>query len=186
MATPEPWLTTERLALRRLTDRDLAWLVALHGNAEVMRHLGGAQSPSAVQAFMKTRVLDYYAERPGLGIWMTLDRSTGLPVGLHLLNTIQGESLVQVGFILLRHAWGMGYATEMAVALLRHGFVDLELPMITGMAAPENVASQRVLEKIGLRRHGERSFPHPAYASAGPQAWFEREASEWLAERDTE
>ena len=52
-----------------------------------------------------------------------------------------------------------------------------------GMASLPNVASQRVLEKIGLERRGERSFPHPAYAAGGPLAWFEREADAWLAER---
>jgi hypothetical protein len=40
-----------------------------------------------------------------------------------------------------------------------------------------------VLQKIGLHRRGERSFPHPAYASQGPLAWFERDAQDWLTER---
>jgi ribosomal-protein-alanine N-acetyltransferase len=45
------------------------------------------------------------------------------------------------------------------------------------------VASQRVLEKIGLERRGERSFAHPAYAASSPLAWFEREREAWLTER---
>jgi RimJ/RimL family protein N-acetyltransferase len=71
----------------------------------------------------------------------------------------------------------------MALALLRYGFVELALPRIVGMTALDNRASQHVLLKIGLHRQGERAFPHPAYASAGPQAWFERDAISWLAER---
>jgi RimJ/RimL family protein N-acetyltransferase len=51
------------------------------------------------------------------------------------------------------------------------------------MASRGNVASQRILEKIGLERRGERAFPHPAYAAEGPMAWFERDAASWLAER---
>jgi RimJ/RimL family protein N-acetyltransferase len=49
------------------------------------------------------------------------------------------------------------------------------------MANLGNIASQRVLEKIGLERRGERAFSHPAYAAEGPMAWFERDAQAWLA-----
>ena len=72
----------------------------------------------------------------------------------------------------------------MAEALLRYGFVDLQLPRIAGIANRDNLASQRVLAKIGLDRRGERAFTHPDYAPAGPMAWFEREAGDWLAERE--
>jgi [ribosomal protein S5]-alanine N-acetyltransferase len=51
------------------------------------------------------------------------------------------------------------------------------------MASLENHPSQRVLLKIGLERRGERAFAHPAYASEGPMAWFERNAADWRAER---
>ncbi|HEY6356957.1 MAG TPA: GNAT family protein, partial [Vicinamibacterales bacterium] len=96
---------------------------------------------------------------------------------------IQGESIIQIGFGLTRSAWGRGFATEMASALLRYAFLDLELESVAGIASLANVASQRVLQKIGLQRRGERAFPHPAYAAQGPLAWFERRAAEWKAER---
>lgn len=131
---------------------------------------------------LRSRILDYYAANPGLGIWMTVDKATGDRLGFHLLNNIQGETIIQVGFTLAKPAWGRGIATEVASAILRHGFVDLGLPCIAGMASRGNIASQRVLEKIGLERRGERAFPHPAYLAEGPLAWFEREAEAWLAE----
>jgi [ribosomal protein S5]-alanine N-acetyltransferase len=56
------------------------------------------------------------------------------------------------------------------------------LPRIVGITDLPNIASQRVLLKAGLRRNGERSFAHPAYASQGPLAWFERDAESWLAD----
>ena len=128
---------------------------------------------------MRARILEYYEAHPGLGLWITVDRSTGSPLGFHLLNHIQGETeFIQVGFVLTKPAWGRGIATEMASALLRYGFVDLRLPRIVAMASLGNHASQHVLEKIGLRRHGERAFPHPAYAAEGPMAWFERDAAD--------
>jgi ribosomal-protein-alanine N-acetyltransferase len=98
---------------------------------------------------------------------------------MHLLNHIRGEALVQVGFTLAKSAWGKGYGTEMALALLRYGFVDLEVPRISGMASLQNHASQRVLQKIGLVRNGERAFPHPDYAYEGAMAWFERDKADW-------
>jgi len=177
------WLTTDRLGLRRFAPSDLDWLADLYGDSDVTRYLGGVKNRSETQAFLDTRILAYYEEHPGLGIWMTVERATGARVGFHLLNHIRGESIIQVGFALAKSAWGAGYATEMAGAVLRYGFLDLNLPRIAGMANLENRASQHVLLKIGLERRGERAFPHPDYSSAGAMAWFERDADEWRGER---
>jgi RimJ/RimL family protein N-acetyltransferase len=174
------WLTTPRLGLRRFTADDLDWLATLTANEEVMRYVGGVKDRAKTEEQLQERMLRYYDAHPGLGIWVTVDRSTGAPLGMHLLNHIQGEPLVQVGFVLEKAAWGRGLGTEMAWALMRYGFVDLALPRIVAIADLENVASHRVLQKIGLHRRGERSFPHPAYASQGPLAWFERDAHAWL------
>lgn len=176
------FLATPRLFARHFRRDDLEWFVALHADVEVMRYLGGVKDRNAATDIFTNRVLDYYEAHPGLGVWMTLERSTGEPIGFHLLNHIQGETIVQVGYTLARSSWGKGYATEMAREVLRYGFADLKLPRISGMASLANVASQRVLAKIGLRRDGERAFPHHAYASEGPMAWFEREADDWLCD----
>ncbi len=181
----EFWLETTRLGLRRFTPADREWLVALYADADVTRYLGGTQSPEAVDRMLQARVLDYYDAHPGLGIWMTVERASGEPIGFHLLNHIQGETIIQVGFVLRQPAWGKGYGTEMAAAVVAHGFVTMGLPTIAGMTSLRNLASQRVLEKIGLERRGERAFSHPAYAAEGPLAWFEREAGAWLAARRT-
>jgi ribosomal-protein-alanine N-acetyltransferase len=180
------WLTTERLGLRRFTADDLEFLVELYADPDVTRHLGGLRDRASTRELLHTRFLRYYDEHPGLGIWMTVERATATPVGFHLLNHIQGETIIQVGYALVKPAWGRGYAREMAHAVLRYGFVDLGLPRISGMTTRANHASQRVLEKIGLHRNGERAFPHPAYASEGPMAWFERDAAEWIRERIAE
>jgi RimJ/RimL family protein N-acetyltransferase len=182
MAREHYWLTTDRLGLRRFTTTDLSWLSSLYADPEVTRFLGGTKTEVQVQEMLRVRILDYYEAHPGLGIWMTIERATGAPVGFHLINNVQGESIIQVGFGLSTSAWGRGFATEMASALLRYAFMDLELESIAGIASLANVASQRVLQKIGLHRRGERAFPHPAYAAQGALAWFERSAAEWKAE----
>ena len=181
MSRTDYWLSTNRLALRRFTSEDIDWLADLYSDPEVTRYLGGVKDRAKAEELLRIRILEYYEEHPGLGIWMTVERETGARLGFHLLNHIRGESIVQTGFSLVRSAWGKGYATEMAAAVLRYGFMDLQLPRIAGMANLENYASQRVLLKIGLERRGERAFPHPDYASQGPMAWFERGAVEWVA-----
>jgi RimJ/RimL family protein N-acetyltransferase len=174
------WLTSQRLALRRFTPDDIDWLAQLRSDPDVTRYLGGVKDRTNSDELLRTRILQYYDEHPGLGVWVTVERDTGACVGFHLLNHIRGESIIQIGFTLLKSAWGKGFATEMAAAVLRYGFVDLKLPCIAGMANLQNFASQRVLLKIGLERRGERAFPHPDYASEGPLAWFESDAVKWL------
>jgi RimJ/RimL family protein N-acetyltransferase len=182
MTDPACWLTTERLALRRFTPADIEWLFELYSDADVTRYLGGVKNRAQTQAFLETRILQYYDENPGLGMWVTLERATGARLGFHLLNHIRGESIIQVGFVLGKSAWGAGFASEMAAAVLRYGFVDLNLPRIAGITSLRNIASQHVLHKIGLERRGERAFPHPDYVAEGPMAWFERERDDWRAE----
>jgi RimJ/RimL family protein N-acetyltransferase len=185
MSDDHYWLTTGRLALRRFAPADLDWLAELYSDHDVTRYLGGVKDRAKTEDFLETRILQYYDEHPGLGVWMTVDRASGVRLGFHLLNHIQGERIIQIGFALEKTAWGQGFGTEMASAVLRYGFVDLKLPLIAGMASLQNDASQRVLLKIGLERRGLRAFPHPDYVSQGAMAWFEREAADWLAERSS-
>jgi RimJ/RimL family protein N-acetyltransferase len=182
MASDGLWLTTARLGLRRFTPGDLDFLAGLYADPDVTLHLGGPKDRAQTETILRERVLDYYDRHPGLGTWVTVERATGTPVGFHLLNHIQGETIEQVGYTLAKAWWGRGYATEMARAVLRYGFEELALPRISAIANLGNTASHHVLEKIGLRRNGERAFPHPAYAAQGPMAWFELDREDWLAD----
>ena len=174
-------VVTPRLTLRRFASAEQDLLYRLHGDERVMHYIGGVLDREQSAAIFRTRALDYYDANPGLGIFATLERDGGACVGMHLLNHIQGETLIQVGYLLYPEYWGRGYATEMAVGLLEYGYRMLGLEQIVGIVDLPNLASQRVLEKAGLRRNGERAFPHPAYAALGPLAWFESERESWLA-----
>lgn len=176
-------LASERLQLRRFTVADGALLQRLNSDPEVMRYLGGVERAEDTQAMLEGRILSYYEEHPGLGVWATLERSSGECIGFHLLNHIRGEALIQVGYRLFPQFWGSGYATEMSVALLRYGFANLGLPSICAITHPDNHGSQRVLLKSGLERRGERAFTHPSYAPYGAMPFFERSAADWLKSR---
>jgi [ribosomal protein S5]-alanine N-acetyltransferase len=181
MKTSRDSIVTSRLYLRRFTAGDLDLLAELYADPEVMRYVGGVKSRDQVAEALKTRTLVYYDEHPGLGMWATMEKATGRCIGTHLLNNIQGETLLQVGYILFKPFWGHGYATEMCVGVLRYGFTELGLPQIVAITDLPNTASQHVLEKSGLVRKGERAFPHPQYAASGPLAWFEADRVPWLA-----
>lgn len=169
-----------RLTLRRFTPDDEALLFRLNSDVEVMRYLGGPMTAEANRTLLHGRVLRYYEEHPGLGVWATIERESGRCVGFHLLNHVQGETLIQVGYRLFREDWGKGYATEMTVALLRYAFTVLALPSVMANAHRDNLASQHVLLKCGLERRGERAYSHPAYAPFGPMPYFERDRETWL------
>lgn len=180
MRNPNDLIETERLALRRFTHDDLAWLTELNGDPEVMRYIDGPMSPEGTKDMLEGRILRYYDEHPGLGMWVTYERDGGAIVGSHLLNHIRGEMPIQVGYRLFQSAWGKGYATEMTIALLRYGYTELKLPTIVAITDLGNAGSQQVLLKSGLHRNGERRFA--AYSDGAPLAWFERDAQDWLAE----
>ena len=182
MIQPDDRLVTDRLALRRFTFADLDLLDRLASDARVMEFLGGVKDRAATESMLRVRILEYYERHPGLGMWATMERASGQCVGFHVLNHIQGETDVQVGYALFADAWGKGYATEMTMGLLRYGFGTLQLPVIVAITNLANTPSQQVLLKAGLRRNGERLFAHPAYADQGPMAWFEAHRVAWLAQ----
>ena len=173
-------LQTARLRLRRYTPDDLDDLHRLNSHEGVMRYLGGVVSRTQTAELLANRILRYYHEHPGLGVWATVDKTSGAVIGFHLLNHIQGTEHIQVGYRLHPEHWGRGYATEMTRALLRYGFMQRSLGTLTAITHLDNTASQQVLLKSGLLRNGVREFVHPAYAGFSPLAWFECDAQRWL------
>ena len=135
-----------------MEDRDHADLLALDSDPQVMRYIGGGAprvDPEATRALIE-RVRAYYAERPGLGVFIVERRADGRFFGWAALKTLDGGPEVEVGYRLAQHAWGDGVATEAARALVGHGFGSLKLDRILGVVIDENAASRRVLEKAGL------------------------------------
>jgi ribosomal-protein-alanine N-acetyltransferase len=93
--------------------------------------------------------------RAGYGLWSLRPdaaSSEGEPLGFCGLRVPEGGSDPEILFALDPSAWGRGYAREAAEAVLHHAFATLGLPRITAGANPDNPASWRVLERLGLRR----------------------------------
>ena len=153
--TPAPWLQTLRIDLREFVPGDFAQLCQLDADPRVVRYVGnGKPVPPADVARMLARILRYGTLNPDLGIWYATRRDTGAFIGWFSLKYCGKSAEIEIGYRLLHDAWGLGFATEGATALLHYGFDDLTLERIIGVTHPHNRASQQVLQKAGLADAG--------------------------------
>jgi RimJ/RimL family protein N-acetyltransferase len=154
-AAPAPWLETLRLSMRNFTLDDFDDLYALNSDRRVMKYIAdGTVSTREEVAGALRRFVRYPMLYPDLGIWHTSRRDTGAFIGFFALNYTGKSTDIEIGYRLLHNAWGLGFATEGATALVHFGFDDLGLDRIIGVTAPGNKASQRVLMKAGLTDQG--------------------------------
>ncbi len=154
-AGPAPWLETLRVALREFVPDDVDDLHRLDSDARVVRYLGdGRPVTRAMSQANITRIVRYPRLYPDLGIWYATRRDTGEFIGWFCFKYAGRSPDIEVGYRLTHRAWGQGFATEGATALVRFGFDDLGLHRIIGVTHKDNVASQRVLLKAGLRDRG--------------------------------
>jgi [ribosomal protein S5]-alanine N-acetyltransferase len=163
MRVPAPWLQTLRLDLREFVAGDADDVWRLSRDPLVMRYIGdGKLATRAEIAATMRRIPRTYRRYPGFGTWRAARRDTGAYIGWFTLKYVPRTVEVEVGYRLLREAWGQGFATEGARELVRYGFDCVGLHRIIGVTHPDNVASQRVLMKSGLadvgfgRYYGER------------------------------
>jgi RimJ/RimL family protein N-acetyltransferase len=155
MTAPSPWLETLRLELREFVTADRPDLERLDTDPRVMKYIGAGRlsTPDEITAAIH-RVQRIYRVYPGLGNWRASRRDTGAYLGWFSLKYIPDTIRIEVGYRLVPEAWGQGFATEGASALVRYGLDDLGLERIIGITHPGNVASQRVLRKAGMTAAG--------------------------------
>ncbi|MBT2395862.1 GNAT family N-acetyltransferase [Streptomyces sp. ISL-100] len=157
------FLETERLVLRAFgeaeaededQDSDIDRLVALDSDPEVMRFINGGRPTS--RAFVIERVLPQLThDYPCIGtrgFWAAEEKATGAFLGWFEFRPLADDSadVVELGYRLGRAAWGRGYATEGARALIEKGFTDLGVQRVTADTMYVNSRSRRVMEKAGL------------------------------------
>jgi RimJ/RimL family protein N-acetyltransferase len=147
-------LETERLILRRLTEDDLDNLVELDSDPEVMRYLsdGPATPRDVIERDILPRCLGSYEGSAGFGVWAAIEKAGGDFLGWISLRSHDdsppGE--VELGYRLRRAAWGKGYATEGSRALIRKGFTELGMRRVVATTYEYNLASRRVMERLGM------------------------------------
>ena len=130
-------------------------MMRLNADPEVVRYTGDtAFTDEAEAAAIVAALQAQYAERR-MGRFIVLERDTGAPVGWCGLRGLAAEGAADLGYRCLQARWGRGYATEAGAACVRYGFEVLGLDHLIAQVMPENVASARVLEKLGFAAVGE-------------------------------
>jgi RimJ/RimL family protein N-acetyltransferase len=158
-------ITTARLRLRRFTLDDVDRLVDLDNDPEVMAYLDRGPGPTAehVRSVQLPKIISGYAGSHGT--WAADRRDTGEFVGWLALNP-RGNAVddLEIGWRLRRAAWGHGFATEGARALLDQAFAA-GAARVTAETMAVNTRSRAVMERLGLRHvntyHAEFDDPIP-------------------------
>ena len=169
-------LETDRLLLRRWREGDLDAYATLNADPEVTRFLAGrpyVHEESAAQIARFTRHWDEH----GFGLWAVEANESGEMIGfigfLRHDDWFASPFDAEIGWRLARHAWGRGMATEGARAALEHGFTLLGFERVISITRPDNLASRRVMEKLGLRPEGETHW------RGRDVVWYAIERRDW-------
>ncbi len=163
-----PTIETARLILRPWREEDRGPFATMNADPEVRRFFPTVLSRSEADAFFDMLVgwqcdeLTFAAvERKGEGL-----------IGMAGLAEVGDETppapAVEIGWRLVRAAWGHGYATEAAKGWLDYGFGKLRLDEIVSFAVPANARSRAVMERIGMTRDPDGDFDHPAIPEGSP------------------
>ena len=140
-------IETERLRLRTHRADDAEEWFLLNSDPEVIKYTGNSPFESVEEA--RKSLQNYLSEQnPGFGRLAVELKETSEYIGWCGLK--QHDGFVDLGYRLHQKHWGKGYASEAAEACLNHGFNSLNLRQIIGRSLPENVASIRILEKLGM------------------------------------
>ena len=145
-------LQTKRLILRHLTLEDLDELFALYQDPEIRRYF-----PDGVLNYKDTKEelewhMNGHPRHPELGLWATIHKETGQFIGRCGLLPweIDGKLEIEIAYLLDKHFWHQGLATEAAKGIMEYGFQELHLSRLICLIDPENIPSQRVAERIGM------------------------------------
>jgi len=156
-------IRTERLVLRGWRDEDRAAFAALNADPQVMEHFMHTLDRATSDA--EAEVMATNLELDGWGQWaVTLpedDRFLGF-TGMDVVDFPAGWTpATEIGWRFARHAWGHGYATEAARAVLAYAFGELVLDEVVSFTATTNVRSQHVMQRLGMHRDPADDFDHP-------------------------
>jgi [ribosomal protein S5]-alanine N-acetyltransferase len=159
-------LETGRLVGERLREEHFAYHRAMDTDPDVMATLGGVRSENESRETLRSG-LEHW-ERNGFGPWVFHVRETGETVGSAALRrvVIEGRDEVELGYRVAAAWWGRGIATEMASALAGVARERLGLAEIVAFTLPYNVASRRVMEKVGFTYERDIEWarlPHVLY-----------------------
>ena len=153
--TGAAFLETPRLRLRRFTVEDADLLVALDSDPEVMFFInaGVPTSREEVVDRILPAFLGYHERSAGFGFWALEERASSRFLGWVHFRPLPDAPAdePELGYRLVRDAWGKGYAAEASRAVIDHGFRILRVRRVVASTMAVHTASRRVMEKVGMR-----------------------------------
>lgn len=179
------FLETDRLLLRPFTGADADLVVALDSDPEVMRYITGGRPTSRADVVARTlpRLVHRYPRWGLPGYWAALEKPGGVFLGWFEFRPLSddGPLVVELGYRLGRKAWGRGFATEGARALVDKGFTDLGVERVTANTMAVNTRSRRVMEKTGLTflRSFSGDWPEPIPGSEHGEVEYQLTRADW-------
>jgi len=146
-----PKIETERLILRQATTEDLhEWADQVFGVPDVVRYMPKRDMTPLQRAERALNNYNRLWEEHGIGGWIITDKQDGKFIGSMEIEYLEDTDEYELGYCLGKDHWGRGIATEASRAVVRFGFESKKLERIIAVVIPENTASWRVLEHIGL------------------------------------
>ncbi|MGB3716106.1 MAG: GNAT family N-acetyltransferase [Candidatus Promineifilaceae bacterium] len=148
--TAIPTLATPRVILRAFKENDAHSLHRILSEPGVLRYFPSSNPPPLERVEKLIESHQRHWEENGYGWWAAVDRGNDELIGWCGLGLLEETDEIEIKYLLKRSHWGRGIATEAAGFCIDYAFRDAQLEKIIGLTHPDNVASQRVLEKIGL------------------------------------
>jgi ribosomal-protein-alanine N-acetyltransferase len=169
-------LSTPRLVLREFAPGDVDALAAVISDPETMRYYPAPFDRKGVVEWIERNRRRYEAD--GHGLWAMVLKSSNQMIGDAGLTrqNVDGVDEIEIGYHVRRDLWKQGLATEAARACRDYGFARLNAGRLISLVRPENLASRRVAEKIGMTISKEiewRGLPHCVYSIERPAAGHE-------------
>jgi RimJ/RimL family protein N-acetyltransferase len=191
-----PILETERLLLRPWRAADVAAYAQVIREPDVLRNWGDGlryrakraaagllARVSDVEARLALRSMERHWQRHGLGMWALEEKASGRLIGSAGFTVLEqwtaDPARVEIGWLLARHAWGRGFASEAARAGLRCGFAEFGLPRVVSVALAANRRSVRVMARIGLDPVGRVRWKRLDVV------WYGIDRDDWCRASDT-
>lgn len=156
-------LQTKRLLLREWCEEDLPSFAAMNADPRVMKTLPRILTRAESDELAR-RIRADMNER-GFELWAVELVGTAPFIGFVGLSVPRFEAhftpCVEIGWRIAAEHWNQGYATEAAEAVVKYGFEEKNLEEIVAITAVGNVASRRVMEKLGMKHDPAEDFNHP-------------------------
>jgi len=142
-------LETERLIMRPLVESDVDEIFAMRSDEEIMRFIREPQGRSESLDWIKLVSARWDTEK--LGFCAVIEKETDKFLGWCGIWRLRETNELEVGYAIEKAYWGKGFATEAAEKFIEYAFENIKPDKIVAVAEPKNLASRRVMEKLGMK-----------------------------------